>query len=155
MRDHKALSTRNVSKWYLKTDEIICYRQNGRRNSFVILWFCNDIQEKKNRRTTFTIQIKEHSLSLKAKDDQTLMHLRQHMQMDPLLSTVIWYQFCVFLLKYNWKYVGGLRSFIYGLLWWIFGCCTTCQINEGKWYYYLYFARCLMYQFQSNKNLHQ
>ena len=48
------------------------------------------------------------------------------------------------------KYVSGLRSYRNGLLWRIFGCCTTFHNNEGKWYYYLSFAHCPMYRFQSN-----
>ena len=49
---------------------------------------------------------------------------------------------CVFLLKYTSNYVGGLHSYRYGLLWWLFGYCTTCLNNEGELYYYLSFVCC-------------
>ena len=57
---------------------------------------------------------------------------------------------CVFLLKYTSKYVGGLQSYRDGLLWWLLCCCTMFQNEEGKWYYYLSFARFPMYHFKPN-----
>ena len=69
MRDHKALSTYNVSKGVSKItrSSVIGIMDDGiHLSSFDSAM---KSKEKKNRRATFKIQIKIHCLSLKADDN--------------------------------------------------------------------------------------
>ena len=62
---------------------------------------------------------------------------------------------CLFLLKFTYRFVSGLRSYRDGLLWLLFGCCTTCENIESKWYYYPFFAHCPKYHSQLKKNCYR
>ena len=57
----------------------------------------------------------------------------------------------VFILKKTSRYVGWFCSYIYGLLWWLLGCCATFQNNEGEWLYFVSFARFPMHHCEPNE----
>ena len=80
-----------------------------------------------------------------------LINMGQHMEINPLVIIVIWYQLLCFStqihLKVCWRIMELQRWVALTIIW----CCSTWQNYEGKWYYDNYFARCSMYHFPSNK----
>ena len=133
-------STKSIISHSQEEDHPFIYDTlNNKKKKMVWLYFFHRPKKYTYRMDITNDYQKTHAFAPIYGDGSTDFHCH-------MISVVV-----CFLQEQTSKYVGGLRSYRNGLLWWLFGCFTTCQNNKGKRHHNLYFARLPMYHFQSNK----
>ena len=84
----------------------------------------------------------------KKKMIKTIMHLRQHMEMDTLLFNIIWYQLLGFSTQIHFKLCWSITPLQKLVALTIIRILHHIPKKRGELYYYLYFTGCKMYHFQ-------